>query len=193
MYSPSRKDFISLTLSDPHSHTYNNGKHRRQSCWRVGGAVQVLTTLTHTSCDWCTILSLYLTKWHQTLSQVVIIHTNLICKLIHITTKPELWLIVELVTVKMQFQTIAIAIYWRTSVIKERNKQWVWKRYSYAMTFAVITSLLKASAVSLQLHGYVSHDFTEIDYLCLYEMYLFLWQIDSWVSVFLSYTSFVVE
>ncbi|XP_026195471.1 endoplasmic reticulum mannosyl-oligosaccharide 1,2-alpha-mannosidase [Anabas testudineus] len=34
MYPPSRKDFISLTLSDPHSHTYNNGKHRRQSCWR---------------------------------------------------------------------------------------------------------------------------------------------------------------
>ncbi|XP_078126874.1 endoplasmic reticulum mannosyl-oligosaccharide 1,2-alpha-mannosidase isoform X1 [Sander vitreus] len=34
MYPPSRKDFISLTLNDPHSHTYNNGKHRRQSCWR---------------------------------------------------------------------------------------------------------------------------------------------------------------
>ncbi|XP_054468619.1 endoplasmic reticulum mannosyl-oligosaccharide 1,2-alpha-mannosidase [Anoplopoma fimbria] len=34
MYPPSRKDFISLTLSDPHSNTYNNGKHRRQSCWR---------------------------------------------------------------------------------------------------------------------------------------------------------------
>ncbi|XP_051267984.1 endoplasmic reticulum mannosyl-oligosaccharide 1,2-alpha-mannosidase isoform X1 [Dicentrarchus labrax] len=34
MYPPSRKDFVSLTLSDPHSHTYNNGKHRRQSCWR---------------------------------------------------------------------------------------------------------------------------------------------------------------
>ncbi|XP_047426438.1 endoplasmic reticulum mannosyl-oligosaccharide 1,2-alpha-mannosidase isoform X2 [Mugil cephalus] len=34
MYPPSRKDFISLTLSDPHSHNYNNGKHRRQSCWR---------------------------------------------------------------------------------------------------------------------------------------------------------------
>uniref|UniRef100_UPI0037E9AB3E endoplasmic reticulum mannosyl-oligosaccharide 1,2-alpha-mannosidase n=1 Tax=Semicossyphus pulcher TaxID=241346 RepID=UPI0037E9AB3E len=34
MYPPSRKDFISLTLSDPHSHTYNNAKHRRQSCWR---------------------------------------------------------------------------------------------------------------------------------------------------------------
>nr|XP_046230717.1 endoplasmic reticulum mannosyl-oligosaccharide 1,2-alpha-mannosidase isoform X2 [Scatophagus argus] len=34
MYPPSRKDFISLTLSDPHSHAYNNGKHRRQSCWR---------------------------------------------------------------------------------------------------------------------------------------------------------------
>uniref|UniRef100_A0A3P8RGE5 alpha-1,2-Mannosidase n=1 Tax=Astatotilapia calliptera TaxID=8154 RepID=A0A3P8RGE5_ASTCA len=34
MYPPSRKDFISLTLSDPHSQNYNNGKHRRQSCWR---------------------------------------------------------------------------------------------------------------------------------------------------------------
>ncbi|XP_029921166.1 endoplasmic reticulum mannosyl-oligosaccharide 1,2-alpha-mannosidase isoform X1 [Myripristis murdjan] len=34
MYPPSRKDFISLTLSDQHSRTYNNGKHRRQSCWR---------------------------------------------------------------------------------------------------------------------------------------------------------------
>uniref|UniRef100_A0A8C6URM0 alpha-1,2-Mannosidase n=1 Tax=Neogobius melanostomus TaxID=47308 RepID=A0A8C6URM0_9GOBI len=34
MYPPSRKDFISLTLSDSHSHAYNNGKHRRQSCWR---------------------------------------------------------------------------------------------------------------------------------------------------------------
>ncbi|XP_068588533.1 endoplasmic reticulum mannosyl-oligosaccharide 1,2-alpha-mannosidase [Cebidichthys violaceus] len=34
MYPPSRKDFISLTLSDPHNNTYNNGKHRRQSCWR---------------------------------------------------------------------------------------------------------------------------------------------------------------
>uniref|UniRef100_A0A3B3Z3X8 alpha-1,2-Mannosidase n=1 Tax=Poecilia mexicana TaxID=48701 RepID=A0A3B3Z3X8_9TELE len=34
MYPPPRKDFIALTLSDPHSHTYNNGKHRRQSCWR---------------------------------------------------------------------------------------------------------------------------------------------------------------
>lgn len=39
MYPPSRKDFISLTLTDPHSHTYNNGKHRRQSCWRVSGPV----------------------------------------------------------------------------------------------------------------------------------------------------------
>ncbi|KAJ3589580.1 hypothetical protein NHX12_010425 [Muraenolepis orangiensis] len=27
----SRKDFISLTLSD----SYTNGKHRRQSCWRL--------------------------------------------------------------------------------------------------------------------------------------------------------------
>ncbi|XP_075993874.1 endoplasmic reticulum mannosyl-oligosaccharide 1,2-alpha-mannosidase [Genypterus blacodes] len=34
MYSPSRKDFISLTLSDLHTQTYTNGKHRRQSCWR---------------------------------------------------------------------------------------------------------------------------------------------------------------
>ncbi|KAK9532843.1 hypothetical protein VZT92_010208 [Zoarces viviparus] len=34
MYPPSRKDFISLTLSDSHNNTYNNGKHRRQSCWR---------------------------------------------------------------------------------------------------------------------------------------------------------------
>ncbi|XP_056147174.1 endoplasmic reticulum mannosyl-oligosaccharide 1,2-alpha-mannosidase [Lampris incognitus] len=34
MYPPARKDFISLTLSDQHSCTYNNGKHRRQSCWR---------------------------------------------------------------------------------------------------------------------------------------------------------------
>lgn len=39
MYPPSRKDFISLTLSDPHSHSYNNGKHRRQSCWRVSSPV----------------------------------------------------------------------------------------------------------------------------------------------------------
>lgn len=34
MFPPSRKDFISLTLSDPYSRAYNNGKHRRQSCWR---------------------------------------------------------------------------------------------------------------------------------------------------------------
>ncbi|XP_029625006.1 endoplasmic reticulum mannosyl-oligosaccharide 1,2-alpha-mannosidase [Salmo trutta] len=34
MYPPSRKDFIALTLSDQHSRSYNNGKHRRQSCWR---------------------------------------------------------------------------------------------------------------------------------------------------------------
>ncbi|XP_032426137.1 endoplasmic reticulum mannosyl-oligosaccharide 1,2-alpha-mannosidase [Xiphophorus hellerii] len=34
MYPPPRKDFIALTLSDPHSHAYNNAKHRRQSCWR---------------------------------------------------------------------------------------------------------------------------------------------------------------
>ncbi|XP_017281026.1 endoplasmic reticulum mannosyl-oligosaccharide 1,2-alpha-mannosidase [Kryptolebias marmoratus] len=34
MYPPPRKDFIALTLSDAHSHAYNNGKHRRQSCWR---------------------------------------------------------------------------------------------------------------------------------------------------------------
>uniref|UniRef100_A0A8C2B277 alpha-1,2-Mannosidase n=1 Tax=Cyprinus carpio TaxID=7962 RepID=A0A8C2B277_CYPCA len=34
MYSPQRKDFVSLTLGDQHSHNYTNGKHRRQSCWR---------------------------------------------------------------------------------------------------------------------------------------------------------------
>lgn len=34
MYPPPRKDYIALTLNDPHSRTYNNGKHRRQSCWR---------------------------------------------------------------------------------------------------------------------------------------------------------------
>ncbi|KAK6305189.1 endoplasmic reticulum mannosyl-oligosaccharide 1,2-alpha-mannosidase-like [Coregonus clupeaformis] len=34
MYPPPRKDFIALTLSDQHSRSYNNGKHRRQSCWR---------------------------------------------------------------------------------------------------------------------------------------------------------------
>ncbi|KAM6902437.1 endoplasmic reticulum mannosyl-oligosaccharide 1,2-alpha-mannosidase [Xenentodon cancila] len=34
MYPPPKKDFIALTLSDSHSHAYNNGKHRRQSCWR---------------------------------------------------------------------------------------------------------------------------------------------------------------
>ncbi|XP_067106049.1 endoplasmic reticulum mannosyl-oligosaccharide 1,2-alpha-mannosidase isoform X2 [Osmerus mordax] len=34
MYPPPRKDFISLTLSDQHSRSYNNGKHRRQSCLR---------------------------------------------------------------------------------------------------------------------------------------------------------------
>ncbi|KAG7499394.1 endoplasmic reticulum mannosyl-oligosaccharide 1,2-alpha-mannosidase-like [Solea senegalensis] len=34
MYPPSRKDFVSLTLGDPHGNAYNNGKHRRQSCWR---------------------------------------------------------------------------------------------------------------------------------------------------------------
>ena len=39
MYPPPKKDFIALTLSDPHSHAYNNGKHRRQSCWRVSGPV----------------------------------------------------------------------------------------------------------------------------------------------------------
>ncbi|XP_051955340.1 endoplasmic reticulum mannosyl-oligosaccharide 1,2-alpha-mannosidase-like isoform X2 [Xyrauchen texanus] len=32
MYPPQRKDFVSLTLGDQHS--YTNGKHRRQSCWR---------------------------------------------------------------------------------------------------------------------------------------------------------------
>ncbi|XP_052444496.1 endoplasmic reticulum mannosyl-oligosaccharide 1,2-alpha-mannosidase [Carassius gibelio] len=34
MYSPQRKDFVSLTLGDQHSRGYTNGKHRRQSCWR---------------------------------------------------------------------------------------------------------------------------------------------------------------
>ncbi|XP_016346737.1 endoplasmic reticulum mannosyl-oligosaccharide 1,2-alpha-mannosidase-like [Sinocyclocheilus anshuiensis] len=34
MYSPQRKDFVSLTLGDQHSRSYSNGKHRRQSCWR---------------------------------------------------------------------------------------------------------------------------------------------------------------
>lgn len=35
MYSPQRKDFVSLTLGDQHNRSYTNGKHRRQSCWRV--------------------------------------------------------------------------------------------------------------------------------------------------------------
>uniref|UniRef100_A0A671NY69 alpha-1,2-Mannosidase n=1 Tax=Sinocyclocheilus anshuiensis TaxID=1608454 RepID=A0A671NY69_9TELE len=34
MYSPQRKDFVSLMLGDQHSRSYTNGKHRRQSCWR---------------------------------------------------------------------------------------------------------------------------------------------------------------
>uniref|UniRef100_A0A8C5EAM4 alpha-1,2-Mannosidase n=1 Tax=Gouania willdenowi TaxID=441366 RepID=A0A8C5EAM4_GOUWI len=36
MFPPSRKDFISLTLSEgnSYSHSYNNAKHRRRSCWR---------------------------------------------------------------------------------------------------------------------------------------------------------------
>ncbi|XP_036385497.1 endoplasmic reticulum mannosyl-oligosaccharide 1,2-alpha-mannosidase [Megalops cyprinoides] len=35
MYPPSRKDFISLTLTERDGHSYNNSKHwRRQSCWR---------------------------------------------------------------------------------------------------------------------------------------------------------------
>nr|XP_061836739.1 endoplasmic reticulum mannosyl-oligosaccharide 1,2-alpha-mannosidase-like [Nerophis lumbriciformis]XP_061836740.1 endoplasmic reticulum mannosyl-oligosaccharide 1,2-alpha-mannosidase-like [Nerophis lumbriciformis] len=34
MYQPARKDFISLTLTDQNCHIYNNGKHRKQSCWR---------------------------------------------------------------------------------------------------------------------------------------------------------------
>ncbi|XP_077088848.1 endoplasmic reticulum mannosyl-oligosaccharide 1,2-alpha-mannosidase isoform X1 [Siphateles boraxobius] len=34
MYSPQRKDFVSLTLGDQHNRSYTNGKHRRQSCWR---------------------------------------------------------------------------------------------------------------------------------------------------------------
>ncbi|KAI1900538.1 hypothetical protein AGOR_G00050960 [Albula goreensis] len=35
MYPPTRKDFVSLTLSERDPRTYNNGKQwRRQSCWR---------------------------------------------------------------------------------------------------------------------------------------------------------------
>ncbi|XP_051907062.1 endoplasmic reticulum mannosyl-oligosaccharide 1,2-alpha-mannosidase isoform X2 [Hippocampus zosterae] len=34
MYPPTRKDFISLTLTDPTCNIYNNGKHRKQSYWR---------------------------------------------------------------------------------------------------------------------------------------------------------------
>ncbi|XP_077398995.1 endoplasmic reticulum mannosyl-oligosaccharide 1,2-alpha-mannosidase [Vanacampus margaritifer] len=34
MYPPTRKDFISLTLTDTNCHIYNNGKHRKQSYWR---------------------------------------------------------------------------------------------------------------------------------------------------------------
>ncbi|KAJ8286518.1 hypothetical protein GJAV_G00040080 [Gymnothorax javanicus] len=35
MYAPPRKDFISLTLSEQESYSYNNSKQwRRQSCWR---------------------------------------------------------------------------------------------------------------------------------------------------------------
>ncbi|KAL0965378.1 hypothetical protein UPYG_G00280530 [Umbra pygmaea] len=34
MYPPPRKDFIALTLSEQHGRSYNNAKHRRQSCWR---------------------------------------------------------------------------------------------------------------------------------------------------------------
>ncbi|XP_026090489.1 endoplasmic reticulum mannosyl-oligosaccharide 1,2-alpha-mannosidase-like [Carassius auratus] len=34
MYSPQRKDFVSLTLGEQHSRRYTNAKHRRQSCWR---------------------------------------------------------------------------------------------------------------------------------------------------------------
>lgn len=35
MYPPSRKDFVSLTVSERDPRTYNNGKQwRRQSCWR---------------------------------------------------------------------------------------------------------------------------------------------------------------
>ncbi|XP_077594080.1 endoplasmic reticulum mannosyl-oligosaccharide 1,2-alpha-mannosidase [Stigmatopora nigra] len=34
MYPPARKDFISLTLTDQNCYIYNNGKHRKQSCWR---------------------------------------------------------------------------------------------------------------------------------------------------------------
>ncbi|XP_063067097.1 endoplasmic reticulum mannosyl-oligosaccharide 1,2-alpha-mannosidase [Engraulis encrasicolus] len=35
MYSPMRKDYVTLTLRDQYSHNYTNGKQwRRQSCWR---------------------------------------------------------------------------------------------------------------------------------------------------------------
>ncbi|KAM9793477.1 endoplasmic reticulum mannosyl-oligosaccharide 1,2-alpha-mannosidase isoform 1-T2 [Syngnathus typhle] len=34
MHPSTRKDFISLTLTDPNCHIYNNGKHRKQSYWR---------------------------------------------------------------------------------------------------------------------------------------------------------------
>ncbi|TRY57658.1 hypothetical protein DNTS_025898 [Danionella cerebrum] len=34
MYSPQKKDFVSLTLGDQHNRRYSNGKQRRRSCWR---------------------------------------------------------------------------------------------------------------------------------------------------------------
>ncbi|XP_026859521.2 endoplasmic reticulum mannosyl-oligosaccharide 1,2-alpha-mannosidase isoform X1 [Electrophorus electricus] len=34
MYSPVRKDFVSLTLGAQHSHGYASGKQQRRSCWR---------------------------------------------------------------------------------------------------------------------------------------------------------------
>ncbi|XP_049593154.1 endoplasmic reticulum mannosyl-oligosaccharide 1,2-alpha-mannosidase isoform X1 [Syngnathus scovelli] len=34
MHPSTRKDFISLTLTDPNCHIYNNAKHRKQSYWR---------------------------------------------------------------------------------------------------------------------------------------------------------------
>nr|XP_021329067.1 endoplasmic reticulum mannosyl-oligosaccharide 1,2-alpha-mannosidase isoform X1 [Danio rerio] len=34
MYSPQKKDFVSLTVREQHNRGYTNGKHRRQSCWR---------------------------------------------------------------------------------------------------------------------------------------------------------------
>ncbi len=75
MYPPFRKDFISLTLSDPHSHTYNNGKHRRQSCWRVSGPevqyTQIHTTLTQILSVWYKMTSMWSAHFGQTHSRLL--------------------------------------------------------------------------------------------------------------------------